>query len=76
MNAAFTNAVVWEWIAENPVKTARKPSPPAPKPEPPTVDEAAALLTESWRQGYGAFVWLAMTTGHGAVNCARCDGGR
>jgi integrase len=63
MNAAFTNAVVWEWIAENPVKTARKPSPPAPKPEPPTVDEAAALLNESWRQGYGAFVWLAMTTG-------------
>ncbi|MGW5051405.1 GntR family transcriptional regulator [Actinokineospora sp. NPDC004072] len=63
LNAAFTNAVVWEWITDNPVTPARKPAPPPPRPKPPTVDEAAALLNEAWRHGYGPFIWLAMTTG-------------
>ena len=74
LNGAFANAVVWEWITHNPVEKARKPAPPAPRPQPPTGDEAAALLNEAWRQGYGPFVWLAMTTAARRASCARCAG--
>lgn len=32
-------------------------------PQPPTADQAATLVNEAWRWGFGPFVWLAMTTG-------------
>jgi integrase len=63
LSAAYQTAIAWDWIAVNPTSRARKPPPPGPDPQPPTAEEAAALINESWRRGFGPFVWLAMTTG-------------
>jgi len=63
ISAAYDNAIRWEWMAINPMASARKPAPPAPDPSPPILEQASALVNESWRRGFGPFVWLAMTTG-------------
>jgi len=63
ISAAYETAVAWDWIAVNPTRRARKPAPPGPDPQPPSAEEAATLINESWRRGFGPFVWLAMTTG-------------
>lgn len=37
---------------------------PQPNPHPPSASDAARLVTEAWKDAdWGAFVWLAMTTG-------------
>ena len=63
ISGAYESAIRWEWIAFNPMRRARKPAPPRPDPQPPTAEEAAALVNESWRRGLGPLVWVAMTTG-------------
>jgi integrase len=63
LNAAYKNAIRWKWIAVNPMDQAVKPAAPRPDPQPPTPVEAAALLAECWRHGFGPVVWVAMTTG-------------
>jgi hypothetical protein len=63
LNGAYKNAIRWGWIDLNPMERAVKPVAPRPDPQPPTPVEAAALLTECWRRGFGPVVWVAMTTG-------------
>ncbi len=49
----------------NPAEHASKPSLPHPDPRPPTAEEAARLVDRAWSgdPGWGAIVWLTMTTG-------------
>lgn len=63
ISGAYARAIRWEWISTNPVAKADKPAQPAPAPQPPSAEEAAAIVNEAWRWGFGAYVWLAMTTG-------------
>jgi integrase/DNA-binding transcriptional regulator YhcF (GntR family) len=63
LSAAFEAAVEWEWMPANPFATMRKPPPPAPLPQPPSIDEAARIVTYAWTQGFGPMIWLAMVTG-------------
>jgi integrase len=63
LSGAYKDAIRWEWIAVNPMVRGRKPAQSPAKPQPPSAEEAAALVNESWRRGFGPFVWLAMTTG-------------
>jgi integrase len=63
LSAAYENAIRWEWVSVNPMSRARKPAAPRPDPQPPTAQEAAALVAQCWRAGFGPLVWLAMTTG-------------
>jgi len=63
LSGAFENAIRWGWVPDNPMSRARKPAAPRPDPQPPTAQEAAALVAQCWRAGFGPLVWLAMTTG-------------
>ncbi|MDP9240591.1 MAG: site-specific integrase [Actinomycetota bacterium] len=64
LSGALKRAVRWRWIAHSPTTQADLPSSPTPNPQPPTADEAAVLANEAWKDpDWGAFVWLAMTTG-------------
>jgi lysozyme family protein len=46
------------------VALAGKPAAPKPDPQPPTVEEAARIINEAWRDpDWGTMVWLTMTTG-------------
>jgi integrase len=51
-------------VSRNPISQAEPPASPSPDPDPPRAAEAAQLLREGWKDpGWGALVWLAMTTG-------------
>lgn len=64
LGGALKRAVRWGWIAVNPISQAAPPSVPKPDPQPPTVEEAARIVNESWKEpDWGALVWLAMVTG-------------
>jgi integrase len=65
LSGAFARAVRWRWIAINPADAADKPALPHPDPRPPSSAEAARIVTAAWEADpdWGAFVWLAMTTG-------------
>ncbi|GAB1645704.1 tyrosine recombinase XerC [Krasilnikovia sp. MM14-A1259] len=64
LSGALDRAVRWKWIAINPAERADKPALPHPDPQPPSVDEAARIVTEAWRDpDWGTFVWCAMTLG-------------
>ncbi|RZU52683.1 hypothetical protein EV385_4563 [Krasilnikovia cinnamomea] len=57
LNGALDRAVRWKWIAINPAEQADKPALPHPDPQPPSVDEAARIVTEAWRDpDWGTFV--------------------
>lgn len=75
LSGAYKRAVRWKWLSVSPVGHAEPPAAPPPKPTPPGADDAARLLNEAWRRDtqWGAFVWLAMTTGarRGEL-CALC----
>jgi integrase len=54
----------WGWIAVSPIEQTEPPSVPRPNPSPPTAEEAAAILTEAWKDpDWGVLIWFAMTTG-------------
>jgi integrase len=64
LSGALDRAVRWKWIALNPAEQADKPALPHPDPRPPSVAEAARIVTEAWRDpDWGTFVWCAMTLG-------------
>lgn len=65
LSGALNRAVRWGWISVNPADQADKPALPHPDPQPPSVQEAARILTAAWKADpdWGTFVWLAMTTG-------------
>lgn len=64
VSGALDRAVRWRWIAVNPAEHADKPALPHPDPQPPSPDEAAVILKAAWKDpDWGAFLWLAMTTG-------------
>ncbi|GAB1690147.1 tyrosine-type recombinase/integrase [Krasilnikovia sp. M28-CT-15] len=64
LSGALDRAVRWKWMALNPADQADKPALPHPDPQPPSVDEAARIVTEAWRDpDWGTFVWCAMTLG-------------
>lgn len=65
MSGAMDSAVRWGWIPYNPCDNAKKPEMPKPNPRPPTSEQAARIVNEAWEWDpeWGAFVWLAMTTG-------------
>jgi integrase len=64
LSGAMERAVRWRWIAISPVGAAQPPGAPKSNPSPPSAEEAARLLREAWKDpSWGAFVWVAMTTG-------------
>jgi integrase len=65
LSGALGRAVRWRWLAVNPADQADKPALPHPDPRPPSSEEAARIVTAAWEADpdWGAFVWLAMTTG-------------
>jgi integrase len=64
LSGAFAKAVRWRWVSNNPVSLASPPAARKPEPDPPSAEQAALLLTESWRDAdWGTLVWLTMTTG-------------
>lgn len=64
LSGAFKRAVRWRWVAINPMTQAEPPAAPTANPQPPSAKEAAVILNEAWRDpDWGAFVWVAMTTG-------------
>ena len=64
ISGALDTAVRWKWVSINYAGQARKPGVPRANPNPPSAAQAARLLTEAWQDpDWGAFVWVAMTTG-------------
>jgi integrase len=64
LSGALARAVKWRWIAVNPAAAASKPAAPTPDPQPPTLAEAARILTSAWGDpDWGMLVWLAMVIG-------------
>jgi integrase len=65
VSGVLDRAVRWGWIAVNPARQAEPPALPRPDPRPPSADEAARVVEAAWSSDpeWGAFVWLAMTTG-------------
>jgi integrase len=64
LSGAFDRAVKWQWIAVSPMSRADVPPLPTPSPQPPSVQEAARIASEAWKDpDWGTLVWVAMTTG-------------
>jgi hypothetical protein len=52
-------------VSANPFDFAEPPAAPKPKPRPPSVDEAASIVTEAWKDSdWGTLIWLTMVTGN------------
>lgn len=68
LSGAFTRAVRWGWIAVSPIEQTEPPSVPRPNPAPATAEEAAAILTESWKDpGWGVFLVLPVASARAVV---------
>lgn len=65
IGGALSAAVRWEWIGTNVADKAKKPRQPTPNPSPPSPEQAARIINESWSEdeAWGALVWLVMVTG-------------
>ncbi len=64
LSGAYKKAVRWGWVGENPTAKAEPPPAPRPNPQPPTAEQAARIVTDSWRDpDWGSLIWTAMTTG-------------
>ena len=51
-------------MSVNPAEQAEPPPAPKSNPQPPTAEQAAQIVNESWRDpDWGALIWTAMTTG-------------
>jgi len=64
LSGAYKRAVRWRWVSVSPTEQVDPPPAPKPNPQPPTAEEAARIINEAWRDpDWGAFLWVAMTTG-------------
>ena len=64
LSGAYKRAVRWRWVSVSPTTQAEPPAAPKPNPQPPSAEDAARIITEAWRDpDWGAFLWVAMTTG-------------
>jgi integrase len=64
LSGALKKAVRWRWLAHSPVDEAEPPAAPSPHPRPPSTADTARILTTAWKDpDWGAFIWLAVTTG-------------
>jgi len=64
LSGAGKRAVRWHWLGVNPFDKADPLPVPRPEPKPPTADQAAAIVTEAFKDvDWGMLVWLAMVTG-------------
>lgn len=65
ISAALNLAVRYEWIDRNPAERATLPRQRKRRPDPPSPRAAARLLNHVWErdEGFGLFLWAAMTTG-------------
>ncbi|WP_202872846.1 tyrosine-type recombinase/integrase [Kribbella capetownensis] len=65
LSGAFRRAVRLKWVTINPIDFAEPPSPPKPRPRPPSVEDAAAIVNEAWKDpDWGALIWLTMVAGN------------
>jgi integrase len=56
--------VRWRYLSVNPAELVEAPAPRKTKPDPPSTEEAAALISEAWRDpAWGLLLWLTMITG-------------
>lgn len=65
IKGAFSYAVRWKWIRDNPAKSATPPEVTAEHSDPPTPDEATLLLAAAEEHSYvmAVMVWIALVTG-------------
>ena len=64
LSGAYKRAVRWRWVSVSPTEQVDPPPAPKPNPQPPTAEESARIVNEAWRDpDWGAFLWVAMTTG-------------
>lgn len=64
MRGALERAVRWRHLGMNKAAMAIAPSPERTEPDPPSADEAAQLLNETWSDPeWGLLLWLIMLTG-------------
>ncbi|MDN5854757.1 MAG: site-specific integrase, partial [Actinomycetia bacterium] len=64
LSGAYKKAVRWRWVTFSPMNQASPPPAPVPNPQPTTPEQAARILNEAWNDPeWGAFLWLAMTSG-------------
>jgi integrase len=74
LKGTLRRAVRWSWIAVNPMAFVESPRIPPPDPNPPSPDEAARIVNDTWNDpDWGALVWLAMMVGprRGEVSALR-----
>lgn len=65
LSGAFRRAVRLKWVSVSPIDFAEPPAPPKANPRPPSVDEAARIVTEAWKDpDWGTLIWLTMMTGN------------
>jgi integrase len=63
--ARFRRAVRLKWVSVNPIEFAEPPSAPKANPRPPSVNEAARIVAEAWKDpDWGTLIWLTMVTGN------------
>jgi integrase len=52
-------------VSVNPIDFAEPPAAPKTNPRPPSVDEAASIVAEAWKDpDWGTLIWLTMVTGN------------
>ena len=65
LSGAFRRAVRLKWVSVNPIDFAEPPAAPKANPRPPSVDEAASIVAEAWKDpDWGTLIWLTMVTGN------------
>jgi integrase len=65
LSGAFRRAVRLRWLSVNPIDFAEPPAAPKANPRPPSVEEAARIVAEAWKDpDWGTLVWLTMVTGN------------
>lgn len=65
LSGAFRRAVRLGWLTINPIDFAEPPAAPKTNPRPPSVEDAARVVAEAWKDpDWGALIWLTMVTGN------------
>ena len=64
LSGAYKRAVRWRWVSVSPTTQVDPPPAPKPNPQPPSAQESARIINAAWWDpDWGAFLWVAMTTG-------------